>query len=226
MNAMRYAQAMIMLAALGGATMLPAATRQEFEEATSADGLEKIKVRNVDVAYARPGMTLAPYTRVRVDPVQVAFSKDFSPERVGSRFKLTTSQLEKIRSEVAAVVHEAFVKELARGSYVTTDMAGPDVLQVHADIVNLYVNAPDTMEPNRGDSYTMNAGEMTLVMTLEDSETGAVLARVFDRREAREIGIITWTTSISNRAEAADTARFWAGILRARLDAARGIGSK
>jgi Protein of unknown function (DUF3313) len=223
---MRYVQAMIILAALGGATLLPAATRQDFEEATSADGLEKIKVRNVDVAYARPGMTLAPYAKVRVDPVQVTFRKDFTPERVGSHFKLTTSQMEKIRTEVATVVHDEFIKELARGSYVTTDMAGPDVLQVHADITNLYVNAPDTMEPNRGDSYTMNAGEMTLVMTLADSETGAVLARVYDRREAREIGIITFTTSVTNRAEAADAARFWAGILRARLDAARGAGKK
>jgi hypothetical protein len=226
MKASHFATAIVILAALGGATLLSAATRQEFEEATSADGLEKVNVKNVDVAYARPGMTLAPYTKVRVDPVQVTFSKNFAPEKAGSRMKLTTAQLEKIRSEVAAIVHEEFTKELARGSYVTTDKAGPDVLQVHADIANLYVNAPDTMEAGRNNSYTMSAGEMTLVMTLADSETGAVLARVYDRRKARETGQITWTTGITNRAEAADAARFWAGILRARLDAARGIGKK
>jgi hypothetical protein len=221
-----HAKTLLVLVALAGATSLPAATKQEFEEATSADGLEKINVKNVDVAYARPGMTLAAYTKVRVEPVQVTFRKDFSPEKAGSRMKLTTSQLEKIRSEVATIVQDEFTRELARGSYVTTDKAGPDVLQIHADIANLYVNAPDTMEAGRANSYTMSAGEMTLVMTLADSETGAVLARVYDRRKARETGQITWTTGITNRAEAADAARFWAGILRARLDAARGIGKK
>jgi Protein of unknown function (DUF3313) len=226
MKAMQYAKVIVVLVALVGATVLPAATKQEFEESTSADGLEKVNVKNVDVAYARPGMTLAPYTKVRVDPVQVTFAKNFAPERAGSRMKLTTSQLEKIRSEVATIVQDEFTKELARGSYVTTDKAGPDVLQVHADITNLYVNAPDTMEPNRTNSYTMSAGEMTLVMSLADSETGAVLARVYDRRKARETSQITWTTGVTNRAEAADAARFWAGILRARLDAARGIGKK
>jgi hypothetical protein len=63
-------------------------------------------------------------------------------------------------------------------------------------------------------------------MELADSTSGAVLARVYDRREARESGRMTWTSSVTNQAEAANAARSWAKILRARLDAARGIGGK
>jgi hypothetical protein len=224
MHPVRIAQTLLLLATLGAVSMAPAATRQDFEEATSADGLEKIKVRNVDVVYARPGLTLAPYAKLRIEPVQVTFRKDFSPERTGSHFKLTTSELERIRSEVGAVVQDEFTKELARGSYAITDAAGPDVLQVRAEIVDLYVNAPDTMEPGRNNTFTMFAGEMTLVLTLADSETGAVLVRAYDRREARETGWITWTTGVSNRVETQHLAHSWANILRARLDAARGIG--
>jgi len=226
MKMIRFAQTLVLLTALGAVAALPATAKKDFEEATSADGLEKVKVKNIDLAYVRPGMTLAPYTKVLIEPVQVAFRKDFEPTKAGSRMKLTTDELEKIRTDVGKVVHAEFAKELAKGSYVTVAAAGPDVLRVRAEIKDLYVNAPDTMEPGRTRTYTMSAGEMTLVMELADSETDAVLARVYDRREARDTGMLSWTNSVTNRMEAEQAANTWARILRARLDAARGIGKK
>lgn len=222
----RFAQLIVLLAALGTVSAAPAASKRDFEEATSADGLEKIKVKNIDLAYVRPGATLAEYTKVMIEPVRVAFRKDFDPQQSRSRTRLTTDELEKIRTDVGKVVQEQFVRELAKGSYVTAAAAGPDVLQVRAEIVDLYVNAPDTLEPGRSRTYTMSAGEMTLVLQLADSETGAVLARAYDRHEARGTGALTWTNSVTNRAEAERAAASWARILRERLDAARGIGKK
>jgi hypothetical protein len=153
--------------------------------------------------------------------VDVAFRKDFRPNRTASNLKLTTADLEAIRQRTSALVREEFSRELQRGGYQTSEVAGPDVLEVRARIADLYVNAPDTLDAGRSQSFTMSAGEMTLVLELRDSETGQVLARAYDRREGRETGQLNWTTSVSNEADAREVARTWARILRRQLDAAR-----
>jgi hypothetical protein len=200
--------------------------RRQFEEAVSADGLQRVEVKGIDLAYLAPGARLSPYVRVRVDPVEVAFRKDFSRNRTASNLRLTTADLDAMRQRTGTLVREEFSRELQRGGYQTTEAAGPDVLDVRARIADLYVNAPDTRDAGRSLSYTMSAGEMTLVLELRDAETGQVLARAYDRREGRETGQLTWTTSVSNEADAREVARRWARILRQRLDAARAAGSE
>ena len=99
--------------------------------------------------------------------------------------------------------------------------AAPDVLGIKAKILNLYVNAPDTQTAGRSRTYTVSAGQMTLFMELIDSETGAVLARVVARVEARNSGRMELSTSMINRGEAGDIAAGWARILRNALDKAK-----
>ena len=67
---------------------------------------------------------------------------------------------------------------------------------------------------------------MTIVAELYDSETGQILARVVDRREARGAGVLTLTNNATNAAEARSAASAWARILRSGLDKAHGIGKK
>ena len=62
---------------------------------------------------------------------------------------------------------------------------------------------------------------MTLVAELHDSESGAILARVVDRRVARGTGSLSWATRASNTNEARRILRIWAGVLRGGLDSAR-----
>ena len=217
--------AVVAVAVLAGSVMASDA-RQQFEEAVTADGLERVKVKGVDLAYRAPGATLSGYARVRIEPVEVAFRKDFDPTHTTSRLRLTAKELEPMRERTGILVREEFSRELERGGYQITESAGPDVLEVRARIADLYVNAPDTMEAGRSYSFTMNAGEMTLVLELRDSETGQVLARAYDRREARETGQLNWTTSVSNEADAREIARRWARILHQRLDAARATGAE
>ena len=219
-------------AALAFAALLPSVTaaqspRAALEEGMSHDGLEKIKVKGIDLAYSRPGASLAGYNKLIIDPVEVAFRKDWDPNRTGSRMKLDTKEREDIRTGVAQVVQEEFAKEISKGgTYQVVTEAGPDVLRLRANIADLYVNAPDTMTAGRTRTYTLSAGEMTLVGELVDSESGQVIARVVDRREAQGTGMMTLTNSVVNRQEASIIAASWARILRKRLDAAHGIGRK
>jgi hypothetical protein len=203
------------------------ASKADLDATMSHDGLKPIRVKGLDAAYARPGASLAGYNRVRLDPVEVAFRKDWDPRRSGSRVKLSAEEREGIRAGVAKIVQEEFARALQdRGAYPVVNEAGPDVLRVRAYIVNLYVNAPEGLSGGRTRTYTVSAGEMTLFLELFDSETGEVLARVVDRREARSTGALTLSSSVVNADEARAIAAAWARILRNGLDKAHGIGKK
>ena len=221
------AGAALVLAALPSSVALAQSPRAAFEEAMSHDGLQKIKIKGIDLAYTRPGASLAGYDKIMIDPVEVSFRKDWDPDRTGSRIKVTAKEREDIRSGVAKIVQEEFAKELGKGgAYQLVTEAGPDVLRLRADIADLYVNAPDAMTPGRTRVYTVSAGEMTLVAELVDSESGQAIARVVDRRESQGTGTLTFTDSMMNRQEASRIASAWARILRKQLDAAHGIGRK
>jgi len=188
---------------------------------TTEDGLQKVAVKGVDVVYVRAGASLAPYKRLLLDPVEVAFSKDWDPEKTGSRMKLTEEEREKIRADLAKLFTRTFKEELEKGGYPIVDKPAPDVLRVTAGLIDVYINAPDVMTPGRTRTYVVNAGRMTLVAELRDSETGAALARIADQREAREDMFLQMSSGVENSAEARAMISNWARILRSRLDAVR-----
>jgi hypothetical protein len=53
-----------------------------------------------------------------------------------------------------------------------------------------------------------------------------VLARIIDRREAQNTGMMMLSNSVVNASEARDIAAAWGRILKDRLDKAHGIGKK
>lgn len=213
------------LALMTAATV--AADRNQIGPESSADGLEKISIKGIDYAYARPGASLAGYNKIMLDPVEVAFRKDWKPNRTGSNLPLPAKEREEIRQGVVRIVGEEFTKELQRSKvYQLVTTAGPDVLRAKVRIIDLYVNAPDTASTAVTRTYTMSTGEMTLLGELFDSESGQVVARVLDRTEARGTGQFMLTTRITNDMESRLAASTWARILRTRLDSAHVIDGK
>jgi hypothetical protein len=93
------------------------------------------------------------------------------------------------------------------------------VLDVRASIVDLDIAAPDTGDPLRR-AYVLSAGKGRLVAELRDSQTGALLARVIDSREAREYPDFQIANRVTNSAEARQIISFWARLLTRYLDAA------
>ena len=228
MNTIRFFRNLAFFVSAIFLTSALAATKSDLDEAMSHDGLSKISVKDLDLVFARPGATLAGYNKIKLEPISVAFSKNWDPKRTGSNIKLSNTERDSIKTKVATLVNEEFTKELQKkDGYPVTNEAGPDVLTVKISIVNLYVNAPDTLSAGRSRTYTVSAGEMTLFMELFDSETGQVLVRVVDRREGRGAGgMMTLSGSVQNAAEASDIASTWARTLRKGLDKAHGIGKK
>jgi hypothetical protein len=70
----------------------------------------------------------------------------------------------------------------------------------------------------------MDAGRVTLVMQLSDSITHQSLARVVDTQQGMDTGRLTWTTSVSNSAEARRIVGLWATQLIKGLDRVNGKG--
>ena len=106
------------------------------------------------------------------------------------------------------------------------DTPGDDVLRITAEIRDLHINAPDVPEAGITHTYTLSAGEMTLVAELRDSASGALIARVIDRERDPESPWLELTTRMDNIIAAQRAAAGWARILRERLDAAHGIGKR
>jgi len=213
-------------AALFVAGAVHSATKEQLEAALSHDGLQKVKVKDVDAAYTRPGASLKGYTKVMLDPVEVQFSKSWDPNKTGSMFKVSASEREEIRKGVGDIVREEFARQLqAKDGYQVVTAPGPDVLRAKASIVNLYVNAPDTGGGSgRSRTYTASAGEMTLYLELYDSESGQILARIVDRRESRSVAPMMIANRVTNTGEAHDIAATWARILRKSMDSAKAGG--
>lgn len=202
-------------------------SRREAASAWSEAGLEKIKVKGLDVVYARPGATLAGYTKVKLAPISVAFQRNWEKQAApGSRMPISAKDSQRIRERLSALVREEFVRELGEGGYTLTDTAGEDVLDLNMSIIELRIAAPDIKTAGRVDTYAVSAGEMTLVADLRDSVTGDIAMRIFDRGEAHENFRAQRITSIENEAEARHLASGWAKAMRRELDLAKGVGAK
>jgi uncharacterized protein DUF3313 len=184
------------------------------------DGLQKRDVKGVGLVYVRPNVQFPPYQNVIIDPVQVEFSKDWDPNtsREISRH-VDAEDLQKIKDTLGGWVREGFSKELSKGGYVITDTPKDDTIRVSAAIVNLYINALDVQTASRSRTYTTDAGSMTLVMEVRDAPSGQLLARVVDAKRADSNGgMMRWSNSVSNRADAEGVIDGWAQKLRTGLD--------
>jgi hypothetical protein len=186
------------------------------------DGLELRPNRAVDLLYARPGATLEGYQAIRLEPLEVSFDQNWNPNRGSRSTNLTAADFQRIKDSLAQEFARVSASELARSGYPIVQRTGPDVLDVQPFIVNLLITAPSTQSAGRSRTFTANAGSMTLVAELRDSETNTILFRAVDRRNASSAGTWQLTTNVSNMSAARQAIQRWAAALRNALDAANG----
>lgn len=212
----------ITVASLAAACLMAATPSALFaaDPPKAADGLQPVQIAGLQQVEARVGADLSRYTKVILDPIEVAFHKDWAHTVVAGQAVSAAEKLQ-IRTGLARVLREEFVKTLTRdGRYQVVDDAADDVLRIRAEIRDLYINAPDLPRPERVHSYTLSVGEMTLVAEMRDAVTGDLIARVRDRKQDREKIWLELTTSVDNIAEARRAAHSWAQALRTQLDLA------
>ena len=211
-----------LLAAGFAVALLPAMAADEPPK--EWDGLARVSSKKIDHLYKLPEADFSGYKRVRLDPIEVEFDKNWKPNDStrSPSSRLTDSDLQKIREALAEEFRKVFTEELTENGYPVVTENGEDVLRVSAAIVNLYITAPDKMSAGRSRTYTTSAGHMTLVAELRDSVTGKLMARAVDSVQGRDTGPFMMTTSVTNLAAARTGLSKWARVLREGLDAATG----
>ena len=188
------------------------------------DGLHLRDGSKLAVVYVDPEASLGGYHRVKLLDAAVAFRKNWLRDQRSSsvdRLRVTSSDVERIKKDLAELFREVFTTALEEAGYEVTDETGDDVLLVRPAIVNLDVNAPDTMSSGRSRSYTQSAGEMTLYVELYDSVTSDLLAKAIDRQSDRYSSNYTWTNSVTNRSAATRVLKGWAEVLVNALNEAQ-----
>ncbi len=186
------------------------------------DGLTLVPDRKVATAYVDSDADFSAYDKIMILDCYVAFKKDWQRDQkqAGSRINISSSDMEKIKADVAELFREVFTEKLGMdGGYEIVEAAGDDVLLVRPAIIDLDITAPDTMQAGRSRTYTSSAGTATIYIELYDSVTGDILARAADRKAARSVGgYMSYTNRVTNRADARRMLGTWAELLRDRLD--------
>ena len=182
-------------------------------------GLELVASKNVGTLYRRPDVDITAYNKIMIGEPVVEFSKNWNPKNYG-RFGLSAAELTKIRVDLAAMAKGVFAKALSDGGYQIVTEAGDSVLVITPNVINVFINAPDTSTYARERIYAMDGGSATLALQINDAVTGTLLAVALDQQKSGS-SRMQWVSSGSNQAAADAMLAGWARQLKRELNAAR-----
>ncbi len=218
------------LSALLGMFSIAQAADDDWPPKVTSDGLNLVEGTEVAAVWILDGADFSEYSRVMIIDVAVAFKKnwrrDYNRDEISLSGQVSKSDAEKIKQRVADEFKTVFTEELEKAGYEVADydfnLAEADTLVLRPAIVDLDVAAPDVGHAGRSYSFTASAGAMTLYLEFFDSVSSALLGRVVDRKNARDIGNIQMANRVTNKAEADRLFRKWAGLLIAKMDSVMG----
>jgi len=182
----------------------------------SWEGLIQIKPKRLDAAYLLPGADFRKYTKLMVDPVEVAFKKDWAEDYNRDAATLSQRLSQEDIERIANAAREEFTKVFSEayheaGLEIVTS-PGADVLRVRPGIMDLYVTAPDNMSSGRSRTYTQESGQALLFVELRDSTSGTLLGRGLDRRATRNTGRVQISNSVTNLSDFRALFKQWADM--------------
>ncbi|GAB3271169.1 DUF3313 family protein [Parahaliea aestuarii] len=219
----RFAALTTSLAA--GVLLSACAGMESAPPAESYDGLQLVPDTQFGEVYKKPGADISGYKEYGVTPCSVAFRKnwlrDQNDDRIDLSNRVTQKDVDRIKTAMGEACEEKFREALAESpayNVVEEFTPGEQVLVLRPAIINLDINAPDVRTAGISRTYTTTSGEMTLLLELVDATTDEVLVRIVDRQRDFEDNYLTWTNSVTNKADADRILRRWAKELRDGLD--------
>jgi hypothetical protein len=203
----------LLVSAIAGA-MLLSVSADAAKPPDTWDGLVKVAAKRLDLAYLQPGADFRGYTKVMLEPTEVAFHKNWQRDYNSSTgrdlgAKVSDGDVQDALVKAVAASNELFAAAWTQGGYAVVTQPGPDVLRIKTGIVNVWVNAPDVQSAGRSVTLAPEAGQATFFVEARDSQTGALLGRAVDQRYAGDAGS-NWRTSASNRGDFRELVSNWA----------------
>lgn len=200
--------------ALGGFAMASAAPPALAAKPPAEwDGLVKVKAKRFELVYLRPGADFRGYTKVILDPTEVAFEKnwkrDYNSASRSSSMEVSDKDIQRMADEGRKGATEILRKAYTAGGYPVVDDPAPDVLRVRTALIDITVTAPDVDSPMNVRTYSRDAGGATLVVEARDSMTGALLGRAVDSRTIDDF-TMEWRNRVTNRQDFSQQIETWA----------------
>jgi len=207
---------------------LPAVAAKDLPASTT-DGLVLKKQTEGGAVYLREDASFAAYDKVAVSDVMISFKKDWLRDHNRNirspANRVTDQDMVAIKEKMAEEFYAVFEKELNAGGFPTTNSAAADVLLVQPNIINLDIFAPTVNPASRANTYAGATGEMTLVLELYDSVSGAIMARAIDFEVVGENDLGHMASRSANLAAYNETLEGWAKRLVKALDRAKSTGA-
>ena len=186
------------------------------------EGLVRVRSEKIEFVYLAPGADFRPYTKVMLDPSEMATKEDWSltESRGGTSFRSQADERFVIRELDRA--RKRFDKDLAdaftEAGFTIVRNRGADVMRVRPGVFDIEVQTPDgaAVTAERRKTLSENAGRATLVVEVRDSVSNALLGRAVERGVAGDTGE-WWRSAGSNRTDFHRLFRGWAETSAAGL---------
>jgi hypothetical protein len=177
------------------------------------DGLVLVKSKRLDMVYLQPGADFRGYTKVMLEPTEVAFHKNWRRDYNSSNMRnlsgnISDREVEQAIVKGVAASNELMAEAWTQGGYAIVNEPGPDVLRIKTGVVNTWVNAPDVKTAGRTHTLAPEAGQATFFIEARDSLSGSLLGRAVDQRYAGDAGP-NWRTSVTNRGDFRELVSNW-----------------
>ena len=200
----------------GGLLALVAASSARAEDETW-DGLTRVSSKRLERVYLRPGADFRIYTKVIIDPPQVAFRKDWEQDvnrgvREPGR-RITQSDVQRIQRALSEGFEKILSADFAKAGWQVVKAPGPDVLHLTPLLLNVDATAPQKTTASRVDTYTVQAGQATVALEARDADTNMLLGRAVDRQDTVQFGgKLMITDRVTNQADFESLLRGWSTV--------------
>jgi len=198
-----------------GALLTAHAAKHPPPDEDADDGLQRVEASLLQELYVAPGVSLAHYQRVIIDPIEVEFRPGWRQQHPD----LSDRDFESLRQQLATQLHDALVSELARGGYTVAEAPAPDVLQVRMRITDAEFEAPETGVDKTTQAYS--DGKLTLRLHGYDAPSGSLVARARDHKEDMRSRVPQRVDRVTALRNAQEIFEQWAQEIRSALDVAR-----
>lgn len=186
---------------------------------TTYDGLVQVKRAGFRNVWVKPDVDVSIYSKILPGPAQFHY-RDVPRRSAAQARSSSASEFaieESSRALLEETMAEVFREEITQSEHFTlVEEPGRDVVRIWGGLHDIVSRVPPE-QTGRGSVYLREVGQATLVLQIEDSMSGEVLARVVDRRAA-EAAFPQRSSVVTSRAEVRRLARTWARLLRSGLD--------
>lgn len=138
------------------------------------EGLRQVESDGAAVVFVRPGVRMADFDEILVDPFMVSYA---SPQDAPSGAVRMLDQ--ETEERFAGVVRDAFVDTMGYSrDFTLVEERGPKALRVQGWLYDLVIHDPPNDDPR---NLPLCFSEVTVLITVRHSQTAQALAQVAER---------------------------------------------